>query len=188
MSKDSEEFVVAGNGGIYIAPVGTTLPANETVALHAAFTELGYATEDGVTVGASLNVEEIRSWQSATPTRRILTERDYTITAELQQWNELNFQTAFGGGEVSQITAGHYRYSYPSDSDALGEHACIVDWVDGDKKYRQVFPRVSPSDGGEFNLNRTSLSTLQLSLMGLKPDNEDATYLLTNDPAFAPAS
>ena len=45
--------VVAGKplaaGGVWIAPLGTALPTDETTALNAAFKSAGYIGEDGLT-------------------------------------------------------------------------------------------------------------------------------------------
>lgn len=189
MSQDSEEFVVAGNGGLFLAPVGTALPTNESTALNAAFHDCGFSTEDGVTFGVGLDFEEIMSWQSRDATRRLHTGREFTTQIELQQWNEGNLAAAFGGGTVSEVSSGHYRFDFLGDDDNVEEFAAIVKWVDGAKDYLLVMPRATANDGGEVNLNRTSAGTLPVSLKALKPDGGlKVAYILTNDPAFATGS
>ena len=48
-------------GAIYYAPLGTTLPDDTTDALTS-FTELGYASEDGITNTNSPETEVLRAW------------------------------------------------------------------------------------------------------------------------------
>lgn len=185
MAIDSDELVVAGTGRVYVAPIGTALPTTEATALNAAFVDLGYTTEDGVSFAISQETTDIMAWQSRSPIRRILTAVEFTNSVELQQWNPDTFQTAFGGGVTSEVSAGHYRYDFIDDDDALAEHILILEFNDGDKIYRLVEPRVTLNDGTEVTLTRTAAGTMPVSLKALKPDGEIKTaFMLTNDPAF----
>jgi hypothetical protein len=49
-------------GALHRAPLGTALPTDATTALNAAFKGLGYISEDGVTVGNSIETEETKAW------------------------------------------------------------------------------------------------------------------------------
>lgn len=49
-------------GAISVAPLGSTLPTDATTALDAAFVNLGYVSEDGLTNGSSRTVNDIKAW------------------------------------------------------------------------------------------------------------------------------
>lgn len=50
-------------GGIWRAPIGTTLPTDATTALDTtAFKQLGYVSEDGVTNSSNLDTSVIKAW------------------------------------------------------------------------------------------------------------------------------
>ena len=49
-------------GGIYRAPIGTTLPTDAVTALSDAFVSLGYISEDGVTNEFTQETENYRAW------------------------------------------------------------------------------------------------------------------------------
>lgn len=49
-------------GAISYAPTGTTLPTDATTALDAAFVNVGYISEDGVTQALTRDSEEIKAW------------------------------------------------------------------------------------------------------------------------------
>lgn len=49
-------------GAIFAAPVGTPLPTTTAEALDAAFKNLGYCSDDGLTNSTSLDVQKIKAW------------------------------------------------------------------------------------------------------------------------------
>lgn len=49
-------------GGIYRAPVGTTLPTDASTALGNAFVSLGYIATDGVTQSSEIDSGEYKAW------------------------------------------------------------------------------------------------------------------------------
>jgi len=62
----NSNYVTAGKpnpaGAVFSAPIGTSLPTDATSALNAAFNDLGYVSEDGVTNSISLESEAVREW------------------------------------------------------------------------------------------------------------------------------
>lgn len=186
--RDPDELVVAGTGDIYVADVGTALPANESTVLNGAFVKVGYTTEDGVTFKRTPEIAEFNAWQSRTPVRRELTAQEIMLSTVFEQWNAENLVFAFGGGEVTEESSGHYKFSFPADDAQLEEKSLICDWADGAKDYRLVIPRGSVTEEAETNLVRTELAVLPFGFKALAPTDGSVTaYILSNDPAFNPA-
>lgn len=184
--KDTDEIVVAGNGKILIAPVGTTAPTDIATAWAAGWIDLGYASEDGVTINKTRDIEELMVWQSLYPARRIVTAEDFTVSFNLAQWNEDSVKLAFGGGAVT-TTAGppaHYLYTPPA-AGVLDERALGVEWVDGSKIYRLIVARCMISDNVETQLTKSGMSELPLTLGVIGDEGVSPFLIRTNDPAWA---
>ena len=52
----------APGGAIFRAPLGTTLPTDAVTALPEAYKNLGYVSDDGLTNGSDITINEIRAW------------------------------------------------------------------------------------------------------------------------------
>jgi hypothetical protein len=183
MGKDVDEIVVGANGTVWTSPVGTAVPADESAAPGVGWTDLGYVSEDGVTFTDSKTLEKIPVWQLFGPARRIVSERETNLNFVLRQWGLDQVPFAFGGGEVTEPTAGHYKYA-PPDPEDVDERALMVDWVDGTKNYRLVIVRGVVSEAVETQLVRTAAADLPIGFSVNDVESGDRWYLLTNDPAF----
>ena len=185
MANEAGEILIAGSGSISVAPVGTTLPTSPTASLNAAFVELGYVTEDGVTLTVEPQVDEYMAWQSRQAVRRELTSQAISVAFELEQFNPDTISLAFGGGEVT-TTGGVSRFDFVSDGDVLDERSLVVDWSDGaSRNYRAVFERGNVTDNVETKLSRTGLATLPITFSVLDAlDGGAPGYILTDDEAF----
>lgn len=186
MSIDADEIVVAGDAGVYVAPVGTAGPTDIATALNASFANLGYTSEDGISWSPGMETTPINTHQSFYAVRHIVTGRSLDIGFELLQWNQESFMLAMGGGEFA-TTAGppaYYTYTPPEPSD-IYYRALVVEWTDGGKSYRLHVPKVMASDVSEVTLARTDASGLALTLSAVATDGSAEYTFITNDPAFA---
>ena len=64
-------------GAIYFAPAGTALPSDATTSLSASYVNLGYVTEDGVTLNTAEETDTIKAWG---PETVMVSQTDYTET------------------------------------------------------------------------------------------------------------
>jgi hypothetical protein len=185
---DVDEVVVGADGHIYVAPVGTTAPADIAAAWGAGWIDLGYATEDGVTFTESRTITDLMAWQSFYPVRRVVTAKNTTVAFVLQQWNEDTVKLAFGGGTVT-TTAGppaHYLYTPPS-AETIDERAVGVEWEDGTKIYRLIIPRAVVTDDVATQIVRADTAQLPITMGVIGEAGVSPWILRTNDPAWAAA-
>lgn len=190
--KDSDEITIAGDGQVYFAPVGTTLPqpgANPTAALNAAFVGAGWITTDGATLSVGSEVTDIMSWQSMQPIRRVKTSQEIQVSWAMQQWNEQNVVLAFGGGDVTAHGSGLYSYTFPEPGDELEERSLILETIDGSKHTRFVFPRGNVTEAVEAQFTRESSADLPITFKVLAPEAGGSPgWIVSDDPAYAVGS
>lgn len=187
-----DELVVGGTGEVYVAAVGTALPTDPTAALPVAnWTGLGYTDEDGVTITVDPDITEHRVWQSRQAVRRELTGQAVQLSFKLAQWNEATVPLAFGGGVVTTVSAGIYKYTLPDADDGLDERSIVADVKDGAETWRFVFSRGNVSESVSADFKRTELAILPITFKVLSPrtdPNGAPGYFLTNSAAFAAGS
>jgi hypothetical protein len=183
---NADNIVVGSNGSVYIAPVGTTLPTTEDGALNAAFVDLGYISEDGLTLSVETSTADVNAFQSLSAVRRLVTARNTSVAFTLREWSAANVVFAFGGGEVTD-QGTHFQYDPPAAGDGLYERAMVIDWQDGaNKVYRLVIPRGVATDAVETNITRTAAADLPITFNVLE-DNGLTWYLFTDDQALNPS-
>ncbi len=193
MATDANRIVVAQMARVYLAPVGTAAPAGVEAAMPTGWREVGLFTPDSLSWSTDPDFEEVRSHQSNHATRRFKTGDAASMEVDLQEWSGDNFKAVYGGGTITAVTTAttpavtYYKFVPPKIGER-GEVACIIELVDGTKKYRRVIPRAIQVEGVDQTFERTSESTLPLRLSVLGSDIGDPFYDLTNDAAFAPAA
>jgi len=149
MATIADNVRVAVTGGVYVAPVGTMLATNATVALNAAFDEAGYVTEDGVQQSIDQSVTTLRAWQNADPVRHIETSHSLMYEIGLYETNPVvleeffgNFAGNTGGGtEAVQIRSG-----------LLPFRSWTINVVDGAVAGRIVIPKARIVSRGDVQL------------------------------------
>lgn len=165
-TRIAEEIVVAANGGVSIAPVGTTLPTTAAGALDAAFIDVGYISEDGVSFSPNVSTESIMAWQSFSPVRKVQTEQAFSIDFTMMQWNKVNMETAFGGGLFTNNGDGTWEYLPPAPGEDA-TRAMVIDGIDGTRNYRIIIPRFSVEDLGDVTFARGEFSPLEVTAAAL---------------------
>lgn len=95
--KNVSEVQVAVDGVVSVAPAGTAAPTTAVSALPAAYKDLGYVSEDGVTETTNQATDQIRAWQNATVVRTVVTEGDVQFSFTLIQTSAEVLAFYYGG-------------------------------------------------------------------------------------------
>lgn len=186
MTIDSTEVRLAPSGHVYVAPTGSTLPTNATMALDSAFRELGYLDEDGCSLTPGVELTDIMMWQSAVPVKTTL--------------DTVNFEVQFNMGQVNQDTWGLYffvgswtnnfgqaKLTVPSNPGSQ-EKALIIEWTDDLLDVcRLVIPTAVLTDREALQLVRNNAQITGVTFRALDSSGTLA-YVYSDNPDLVPSS
>lgn len=164
----------ASGAGLFLAPLGTTLPTDAEGTLDAAFYTVGYISDEGVTVGSDLSSEDLFAWQAASPIRTLLTDRTYTFEFTMVETEAETLALYFDSTATGDLDSG---LSVPIPDQPEGNHyAAVIEAKDGSTTTRLVFGKVTLSDAGDVELTRSSLQGFPVTLKTLA-DPGNAVYV-----------
>ena len=135
------------SGGVYSAPTGTALPTDATTALNAAFTSLGYCSDDGLTNSIELENSDIYAWGGD----RVLTVR--TSRSESFQFTMIEtlslavLKEVYGQANVTEV-AGKLAIIHNNVELPIREYIFEV-LVTGNKVKRIVVPAGKITEVGD---------------------------------------
>jgi hypothetical protein len=156
------------------------------MALDAAFDDLGYLDEDGVSITPNVELTDIMMWQSALPVKTTLD----TVAVEVQ----------FNMGQVNLTTWGLYffvsdfvnnfgeaKLTLPSNPGSQ-EKALIIEWQDdeGDQT-RMVFPRAVLADREALQLVRNNAQLLGVTFRLLDASG-NLGFIYSENPDLTPST
>lgn len=151
--------------GIWIAPVGTAAPTDADTVLPAAWSTLGYLSEDGVSFGQSVDSESITPWQSKSPVRTVITGRELTAGFTMLEFSAQNAALYFDQ-PVPVDTDGSFALEVRSDVPQQ-MYAIVIDVEDTASSVRYHFPRASLSEAGDLEVTASGAMGLPVTLSAL---------------------
>ena len=161
-------------GAVFAAPVGTTLPTDATSALDAAFQELGYVSEDGVTNSNSPESETIKAWGGDT-VLTLLTSKDDTYAFTLLEVLNLNVLKLIYGEEnvTGSLAEG---ITITANSKDLEEHVVVIDMIlRNNALKRVVIPLAKVSEVGDITYSDSDAVGYETTLFSAA-DNAGNTH------------
>lgn len=165
---DYTEVRVGATGQIYIAPVGTTAPTTTVGQWPAGWIPLGSITEDGPSMTPSMDVSEIKEWQSLYPIRRVVNGRGLDWKFKVQQRNQTTFLLAFGGGTIAETAPGSTVFTYTPPSAAfIDERAFGLEVQDGSIIDRYILTRGMVTNIGDITFKRDEATGFELTVSAL---------------------
>lgn len=150
MALDSTKVRVAVTGAVSTGLTSAAAPTGTASALTG-FTDLGYVTEDGVTITFpdAGDATPIKAWQNGAVVRviRSTTEDNPTVTFMLMETKKEAVEAALGVALVQTATEGSFEFD---TADIMAAKSWIVDVVDGTELIRAYVPAGVPTSGVEL--------------------------------------
>lgn len=185
MALDQSEVRAGLDGGIYVAPVGTTAPTTPTAALDAAWAHLGYMNDDGVSLDPSQDREEFAAWQSIYPVRRVLTGASFDLAFVCIQTNKDVLELYFPDSVITS-DAGVHSLTIPANP-GPAEKALLFEWIDGEIHNRIIVARGEVTDVEELEVQRGNPASYGMTFSAYPGDENEIAVWLSDDPALESA-
>lgn len=136
-------------GAVHWAPLGTALPTSATESLNAAFVDLGYVSEDGLTNNNSPESDTVKAWGGDT-VLNMQTDRPDTWSLKLiEAMNEDVLKTVYGASNVTVDGSGNITVKATAQDMPSG--SWVFDTIlKGGKAKRIVVPNGTISELGEI--------------------------------------
>lgn len=177
------EVMFAAGSGVYTAPAGTTEPADPSVTPIATWKNLGYVTEDGVTLTKSPSTSPFGAWQAQDPIILIETGRVQTLGYALRQWNPTTLTHAFGGTAGTAVGPPPTGSFTPSQVPPVAT-ALLFRWLWDTYATQLWCPRGVVSGDVAAVLARTAPADLPVTFTATPSGAEPPWKLNSLNPAF----
>jgi hypothetical protein len=129
-------MVLVLTGQVWVAPVGTPGPTSVSSALHSAFKDMGFISEEGVKFTEDRQVEARFSWTSLYPKELVIVGRTATVEFALREFNKRAVEFALEGS----VTSNGAEWKHDAFNAAAVSKALVIDAADGSSLVRLYFP------------------------------------------------
>ena len=161
-------------GAVYRAPLGTPLPTNANDALDAAFQDMGYVSDAGVTSSNTRESESIKAWGGATVATPQTNYEDKWKAVFIEAKNMTVLKTVFGDANVSgSIEAG---IVITANAKELEYASYVFDMILNGARKRVVLPNASISDIGDVVYVDNDVIGYDVTLAALPDEQENTHY------------
>lgn len=147
-----------------VAPLGTTLPTDATSALDAAFLDLGYVTDDGVTNSPKRDTTKHYAWNGKT-VKVTMDKYTETVKVTLYETSENVLKTVFDDANVTvDEDSGHQIITVEHTSLQLDHKVFVFTGVDGDRTVRTIVRNGQITEIGDIVMVHSKPTTYELTI------------------------
>lgn len=174
--RSTEEGVV---GYAYTLPTSAVMPKDTKTALPATAEDLGFVSEDGLSISTDRSTEPIKDW-NLDDIRLLLTEHSATLTFTIISWTIAGLKAYFGAENVTE-TADEVVVKINGRD--IGNRAWVFNLKDLARKRRVVVPNGALSSQGEITFVKGEATPLEIELTALVDSFGEKIYIYTANAA-----
>lgn len=123
-------------GGIYRAPLGTTLPTDASTALGEAFVSMGYIAEGGVTHSLSIESGEYRAWGGDLVLAYQTSKTNTFAFGLIEVLNKTTYETVYGAENVTGTLAE--GIAVQANGDEMSEFVYVIELAMRDGALKRI--------------------------------------------------
>lgn len=162
-------------GAIYAAPLGTSLPTDASTSLAAAFKELGYISEDGITNSNSPESDVVKAWGGDTVLTLNQGKEDTFSMTLIEVMNLDVLKLVYGADNVTGTLAT--GITIKANSKDVAEQSIVIDMVlKGDVMKRIVLPQAKVSEVGDITYSDSDAVGYETTLFCTADSNGNTHY------------
>ncbi|VXB22530.1 hypothetical protein [Citricoccus sp. K5] len=177
--RSTEEGVV---GYAYTYPANSLAPTSTTAELPVGAEDLGFVSEDGLTIATDRSTENLRDW-NLDAVRQLLTEHDATLTFTIISWTLPGLRAFFG---PENVTDAGEEIVVRVNSSNIEPRGWVFNLKDMDRKRRVVVPNGGLASQGEITFVKGEATPLEIELSALADDFGEKIYIYTQKSAVEP--
>lgn len=176
MALDTDNIRVYGDGNIYIAAYGTTLPTTLAGSLATGFSDLGYITEDGIQINEEIETLEVGAWQAYGPVVLKRTKSTCRVVIPSLELNDTVRVAYHDGGSYSSSGASERKFTPPVGG-SFREWSIIADLDDGNDTERYVFTRCVLTAKDGLTISKGGATAASMTFTVLSGDDGAAGWV-----------
>lgn len=180
---DVTKIDAGANGLAAVAPTGTAAPTDPTTALNAAFKDLGFISEDGLTEAVNQSTNEVKAWDG-TVVRKLTTGQEKTFKIKFLESNGNVLDLYYSKPTIAFATGVTTMTVKPASSRDL--RAFVFDVIDGSKHKRIWIPNGEVTDRGEIGYKNGEPSSYEVTITAY-PDSNGVWFKEFVDANLTPA-
>lgn len=185
MAKDAANAHAFSDGGVYVAPKGSTAPTSATAAPASPFEEVGWLGDAGITHAHSVQSTDAFAWQGSAKIRTIKSQYTETFSFQALERNAIVlglYRPGSTPATVSGTTTTPIKAFVGQDI-----RAWVVDEIDGDVHVRTIYPMAEVTGYPSPVASANALTVYEFTVTAY-PDSDGVIAIeVTDDPAAAVA-
>lgn len=179
-------------GAVMAAPLGTALPTTPVAAPNVAFNELGYISEDGLSLSQGQEWVDIRDW-GGDLVRTFMSQFNGTLNWSFLETNDTALQAMYGSSNVTITAAGVSTGKYTAIA-LNSTEPTPKSWmfniadstiVDLPRKIRIVVPNGQITERGDISFTRNNAVTYPVTLRCYPDSSGNSIYLYVTDGDYS---
>ena len=162
-------------GAISVAPFGTALPTDAATALDAAYKNLGYVSEDGLTNNNTTDFENVRAWGGDIVN---VIPGEYTDTYHFTLLEVLNpdVMKFIRGTENVTVASEGGTITVKANNKEVPEQVIVIEMIIKGRAVRHVIPRGVISERGEVSFSDSETVGYELTVTAMPDSNGNTHY------------